>query len=72
MQLDLYGTGTTVTSTILMTSVVVSSFTQGGSSAADASAEEVTLTFGRVQLQYNGANGTSSTSAWDLQKNAAS
>jgi len=67
-RLDLYGTGSTVIGSIILTDVLITSVNQGGSSAADATAEEVTLAFGKLELQYNGANGTTS-GAWDITQN---
>ena len=67
-RLDLYGTGGAVTSSVVLTNVTVVALNQGGSSTAGASAEEVTVTFGKVELDYTGVKGSSSAS-WDLQQN---
>jgi len=67
-RLDLYGAGSTVTSSITLGDVLIASIHQGGSSAADATAEEITLNFARIQVDYNGPNGTTS-GAWDLTQN---
>ena len=67
-RLDLYGPGSTITTSIVLGDVLVASIAQGSSATADATGEEVTLVFGRIQVSYNGPNGTT-TGGWDLQQN---
>lgn len=67
-QLDVYGPGSSIAMSVILSDVMITSVHQGGTTIAAVTAEEVAIAFAKIELRYNGPNGATS-SAWDLQAN---